>query len=248
MLAATKIKIVEEKATVTTLLKIVSILILISSCVKDSELSDTYNYSIEGVVIDKGNNNPISNIDLSVDGTKSGSILNSVRINLGKTTCDNNGHFKLLFKEYTEAEIYEFTVNSSSTNSFVKQIFTINAELFKLTPNKSQNILLTAGTILQIKFKNQNPINDSDWFMFGYMADANGWFKINPIDENIGTVKSDNGIVWLGKDVNANRTIQTTADDWTYIYWEVEKSKMRTKYRDSIFCKRDTISTFKINY
>ncbi len=209
--------------------------------------------SVEGIVRDDASKQPLSNIVISIDGIKSpsgmGFITDGKRENVGQTTTDANGYYKVKLKVFSEAERLEFYLNPGKLkDGYVdRQQDIYLSDLNKGVSNKA-DFTLSPTALLKIDFKNVNPVSDADFFYFGWYADGNGWPKGIVQKESCGTVAASEALTWTGKDVCGTFTVGTIAEKYTYVYWTAKKSGITKQYTDSVFVKRGIVNEFSLNY
>lgn len=110
------------------------------------------------------------------------------------------------------------------------------------------NFTLSPTALLKIKFKNQYPVSDADFFYFGWYANGNGWAEGIVQQESCGSVVASDALTWTGVDVCGTFTIVTIVERYTEVYWTVIKSGITKQFSDSVFVKRDIINEFSLNY
>lgn len=202
--------------------------------------------TIEGYVKDEKNQQPVKDVNIVVEGVSKG--LFGFRKKMGECISDQNGYFKMQFNAFEDAHRYDLQANKfSEIYTHISNDISIDAEPLHTSHAQNISVPLKPAASLQITFRNVTPVNDSDWFYYsGYTDDRIGFKTIS--DTVYGSVTSESGMIWLGKDVHASRILQTEADEYTYIHWEVEKNHIREKFKDSVYCPRDKETVFKINY
>lgn len=222
---------------------------IIFSCKKENIES----ISVEGVVRDDASKQPLSGIFISIDGLKSpsgmGIITDGRRKAVGRTTTDANGYYKVKLKVFKEAERLEFYLNPGKLkDGYVDRQQDIYLSDLNRSGSNKIDFTLSPTALLKIKFKNANPVSDTDFFYFGWYAKGNGWTKGIIQKESCGTVAASEALTWTGKDVCGTFTVETIAEQYTHVYWTVKKSGITKQYRDSAFVKRGIVNEFSLNY
>lgn len=227
------------------LLLIFSILFLTGCAKKD----DPDVLTIDGYITDEKNQQPVKDADIMVVGKVSGMGWNLFPSKEYKTKTDQNGYFKLQFSPYLSADYYELSANEfSESTAYSFDELWIPADSLHSERNRSVSIKLKPATTLRIIFKNASPVNDSDLFHFWTYTDQLVSFKKADQLEVYGSVTSEYGDHWLGKDVHASRTGQSPAEEYAYIRWTVQKNNVIKDFNDSVYCPRDKETSFEINY
>lgn len=224
--------------------------IIIFACEK-GELTDTI--TVEGILRDDASKAPIAGIVISIDGIKSpsgmGIITDGRRKSAGRTTTDANGYFKVKLKIFKGAERLEFYLNpGKQKEGYVDRQENIYLSDINRNGNSKLNFTLSPTAVLRIKFKNISPVSDSDFFYFGWYAKGNGWTRGILQKENCGTIAASEALTWTGKEVCGIFTLETIAEQKTFVYWTVKKSGLTNQYKDSVFIKRGEVNEFSLNY
>ena len=226
------------------------IAVLQSSCRK--EFGNTQIISIEGVIKDDASKQVLNGIFITIDAIKSPSSWegwDGYRKTVGSVTTDANGHYKVKLKVYNDAERLEFYLNPGKLNSgYVDSQPNIQLSSLNLNGNNKFDFTLSPIGILKIHFRNAIPIANTDFFYFGWSANGNGWPAGLLQKENCGTVSVSQALTWTGKDVCGIFTIGTIAEQFTHIWWHVEKGGVINLYRDSVYVKRGVVTDFNLNY
>jgi hypothetical protein len=205
------------------LLAIVAFAFINSSCEKEVET-----VIIEGFIKDYNSLEPIAGIQIFVDAIQSGmGLLDGRRESVGKGTTNMEGYYQIKLRIFKEAENIELFINAANSNGgYVSIQPNISLTSINRSGNNTLNFLLNSTALLKIKFKNLNPVGDSDLFHFSWYSNGAGTTKGILQKENCGTVVQNEAASWIGKDVCGQFTIDAIAENATYIYWTVRKNNV----------------------
>jgi hypothetical protein len=222
---------------------------IIFSCKKEG----VETISVEGVITDDASKQPLSGVLMSIDAIKSpsgmGIITDGKRETVGRTTTDANGYYKVKLKVFNEAQHLEFYLNPGKLKKgYVDRQQDIYLSDLNGAGSNRVDFTLSPTALLKIKFRNTNPVSDTDFFYFGWNANGNGGTKGIVQIETCGTVAVSEALTWTGKDVCGTFTVETIAEQNSHVYWTVKKGGVTKQYSDSVFVKRDIVNEFSVNY
>jgi len=106
---------------------------------------------------------------------------------------------------------------------------------------------LTPIALLKIKFKNDTPVSNADFFYFSWSAEDFG-SRGSVNEENCGSVIPSEARTWTGMDVCGSITVKTAAERPILVGWTVKKNNITKEYYKSVYVKRGTDNEFNINY
>jgi hypothetical protein len=225
------------------------------SCTKEGIFAkeEADKMSVEGFVKDDASGEAITGVTIYIDAIKApsgmGLITDGKRKRVGQTATDSKGYYKANLKIFKEAERLEFYLNpGKSKEGYVEtQENVYLSDLNRHGNNKLNNTLSPTG-LLRIKFKNVQPVSDADFFYYGWYDSGNGWTRGTIQKENCGTIAPSEALTWTGKDVCGIYTVETIAEGFTRVYWNVTKNGVTKNFSDSTFIKRGIINEFSLNY
>lgn len=209
-------------------------------------------FSVEGVVRDGASNLPLSGIIIYIDAIKSptgmGIITDGNRENVGRVRTDANGYYKAKLKVFKSAESLEFYLNPGKPKEgYVERQQDVYLSELNKSGSNILNFTLSPTALLNINFKNVNPVSVADFFYFGWYANYGTSLGIVK-KESCGSVVASEALTWTGKDVCGIFTVETIAEKYTHVYWTVKKNDITKQYSDSVFVKRGIINEFSLNY
>lgn len=232
---------------------VLSFLALSFSC----ELADTDTVllPVEGIISDHISGEPVAGLTLNIDAIKSpsgmGIITDGSRVTAAQTTTDSKGYYKAKLKIFEGAETLEFILNSGHEKAgYVETKHTFDFPDLNGSGNKI-DFTMSPTALLLLKIKNTQPASDSDYFGLGWHDRitewSRGWTRGILEKENCGTV-TENGLIWIGKDVCANYVVEAIAGDYIFIYWTVKKDGVTNEYKDSTYVERGIMNEYILNY
>ena len=221
-----------------------------TSCKKD--LANFQIITIEGVVKEDASKQALNGIFITIDAIKSPSSWegwDGKRETVESVTTDANGYYKVKLKVFKDAERLEFYLNPAKLNKdYVDSQRDVQLSTLNVNGNNKQDFTLSPIGILKIHFKNSTPVSATDFFYFGWYANGNGWPSGIIQKENCGTVPASQALTWTGKDVCGIFTVGTIAEQFTHVWWHVNKNGVIHDYQDSIFVSRVIVNDFQLNY
>jgi hypothetical protein len=211
--------------------------------------------AIEGIVRDDVSNQPIAGVEIYIDAVKPpsgmGILSDARRDHVGETLTDQNGNYKLNLKIFKEAVRLEVRVNREQKKSIYADggSFLDLSALNRNGSNKT-DFALSPVALLEIRFRNVNPVSDLDKFYFDWYPSpgSNGSGRGKIQEQNCGTIQPGLASIWTGKDVCGSITVETTAERYTHIEWTVNKNGVANHYRDSVLVKLGMANEYSINY
>jgi hypothetical protein len=217
------------------------------------EKADTDIMSIEGIVKDYITGQPVSGVTISIDALKSpsgmGIITDGRRKNVGQTSTDSRGYYRVKLKVFDEAERLEFSLNSGmGKDGYVSTEHILYFQGTNKPSSRKLDLTLSATALVRIKFKNAQPFSDSDFFYFGWSDRANGITRGVLKKDNCGTVLPSEAITWTGQDVCGVYIVEVAADGTTLVHWTARKAGVTREFKDSVYIKRGELNEFSLNY
>lgn len=210
-------------------------------------------FTVEGIIRDDVSMQPISMIPVSIDAIKPptgvGIITDGKRERVGRASTDANGYYKVKLKVFEEAKRLEFYVNRGIfKEGYAQRREDVYLSEMNRSGSNKMDYTLSPTALLIIKFRNEQPVSDSDFFYFRWYADGNGWTRGWTKMENCGTVTASEALTWTGKNVCGAFNVETIAEQFTHVYWTVTKNSVMKDYSDSVYIKRGVINEFSLNY
>ena len=208
--------------------------------------------TIEGFINDQASLEPVAGVQIFVHAIKSPpgmGFLGGKRESVGSGTTNSRGYYKIKMKVFKEAERIELFINGANLRAGYVYIQPI---VYLPTLNRhgsnTLNYLLSPTALLKIKFKNLNPVSDTDFFSFSWYYTGQGLPKGVLQKESCGTIVQSEAGTFTGKDVCGEYTVDAVAESASYIYWTVRKNNVATQHIDPIFVRRGIVNTFVLNY
>ena len=223
------------------------ILLLAVGCIKDVDIINGPEINFSGKAVDDKTGHPIINTIISVTGTNnSGGIFwgTSESVKLGSTQSDSRGYFNLKFKKWNAAQTFYFQF--SYIRDYFWRDFTLNAANVHSTDTV---LKFTKETSLNIHFKNVSPVDSNDALSFGILqTEPDFGYLPKSCITNLQSGFIDPGNNTIKGNAEGIRICPVGADRKYLILYNVKKNGISTNYRDSIFCVRDIINVYNLNY
>ncbi|GAB2530681.1 hypothetical protein [Rufibacter soli] len=217
------------------------------SCLLQEEDKDTF--IMEGVIRDDITQQPVANIAILVMAMTPGGIFGGSQANVGEGKTDANGYYRIRIKALKEAERLDYHINGAyPTQEYAYKTASLYLKDLNRNGTNTFDVLLSATTLLKIKFKNVNPFSDTDQFYFGHFSDGNGIASPKGEFVNCGTVQVTEAGNWFGKDVCGILTVWTLADRYTTVYWNVRKNNVLQQNKEKVLVQRGKTNEFIIDY
>lgn len=222
-------------------------LLAFTGCIKDIDIINGPEINFSGKAVDYKTGQPITNAIIDVTGTRySGGLLfnDPQSVSLGKTLIDSRGNFNLKFKKWDAAGTFYFMF--SEIPDYFRRDFHLNAANVRSTDTVQK---FTRKTSLNIHFKNVSPFDINDALSFGiYQTEPGFEPTLNSCPTNLqsGIIDTDNSTI--KGNAEGDRICPVGSDRKYLILYNVKKNGISTNYRDSIFCVRDVINVYYLNY
>lgn len=223
--------------------------IYVTSCKKENQDKVV----VEGIILDDQSKKPLDGIVIYIDGIKTpsgmGIITDGKRERVGQTTTDVNGHYRVDLKLFKSVERLAFYINPAHRKEGYADRHT-DTDLSSINVNAVSrfDFTLHPTALLEVKFKNVNPVSDSDRFYFSNYSGGFGGTRGTIKLENCGSITPKDSFFWIGKDVCGTSTIDAMAGLYTYVFWTVEKNAIRKQFKDSVYVKKGVVNSLNINY
>ena len=199
---------------------------------------------LKGKVLDESTKAAIPQRKIIIQAlTKSGD--NQTYVDVGQFISDSSGYFTYKLNKVKNTYLYDFYCVGDST-------YASSTILLGLTELKKYGMFLSfslsklADLSITIYRQSQKPTCDTlyvSWESNGLEGKYLYPYKI----ENYG-VKQDIEFRWIGKKFKSVIKTKAFADKMTKIHYEIVRSRKRTEFTDTIFCKRDVANYAYFKY
>lgn len=216
------------------------------SCRKDSE-----KFSLTGRFVDDITGEPVTGSgSISVDGNTWGNdvwLSTSYEQGIGNGIINSNGSFSARFKaKNSDHYVFWFSQTSKSKNYWYPDNITINRSKF-IVRIKDTTIRLPRFTMLKVNFLNVSPFDNNDRLNIRvYPINVSADFDEQWENLQNCVLKVDG--LYGGANAHGTLSAIVASDRGAEIYWQVRKNGTERSFKDTVFCPRNIVTTYQINY
>lgn len=220
------------------------------SCRKYLE-KNSEKFSLTGKFVDDITGEPVTGSGtMSVDGNTWGNdvwLSTSLEEGIGSGAINNDGSFSASFKP-KNCDHYMFWIweNTKSKNYYYPDYLLINRSEF-VGGRKDTTIKLPRYTDLRINFRNISPFDNNDRLDI----------RVSPINvsgdfvwkwENLQNCLHEANGVHGGANAQGTLSAVVASDRGATIWWDVTKNGVYSWHRDTVYCARNAVTIYDINY
>jgi hypothetical protein len=227
----------------TKLFIILFSILSIFGCEDDNHLYDG-TLNIKGKISDDYTGEGIQNTELSIQGVSSSEGVFGLRLDLGKFKTNSEGYFSGEIKKMKNVERYDFILLADANYySVIKEMSVSDVEGNLL----NLDLTLSRLTELVINIEKTSPASIIDTLYISWGVINNQVYgPFQPL--NFTGTQPDLGMRWIGGEVKSSIKTKTLANKTTEIITEIFRSGQYTLSYDTLYCERDVVNTYNINY
>lgn len=224
-------------------------ILAVVSCRKNPD--EPRKFLLTGKFVDDITGEPVTGTGtISVDGNTWGNDVwfsTSLEERIGRGFINSNGSFSVSF-EPKGCDHYMFWIFQTPNSDYYYPDFSIERKEF-IGGTKDTTIKLPRLAVLKINFYNTTPFDKNDrLIIYAYPTNSNLPFNLDYQWENLQNCEMRDFMVYGG--VNAQGTLRAVvaSDRIAEIYWDVRKNGTERSFKDTVFCSRNAVTNYQINY